>query len=131
MGRFKIASFSILFAILFINTIQSSYGLSDQSCMIDHDNGGAPAVYESQECTRWVLTNGSLQNQNLISCQFATFPGMLGISRRPFNAVAVFDGHGGRESSEMGSKLLLDYLHVFQEAIKNDHVSCSTADVVL
>jgi protein phosphatase 1K len=74
MGRFKIASFSILFAILFINTIQSSYGLSG-SCMIDHDNGGAPAVYESQECTRWVLTNGSLQNQNLISCQFATFQG--------------------------------------------------------
>lgn len=26
--------------------------------------------------------------------------------------MAVFDGHGGRESSEMGSKLLLDYLHV-------------------
>ena len=26
------------------------------------------------------------------------------------NAVAVFDGHGGRESSEMESKLLLDYL---------------------
>jgi protein phosphatase 1K len=34
------------------------------------------------------------------------------ILRRTVNVVAVFDGHGGRESSEMGSKLLLDYLHV-------------------
>ncbi|CAK7346524.1 unnamed protein product [Dovyalis caffra] len=117
MGRFKIASFSILFALLFINTIQSSYGLS-VSCMIDYDYGGAPAVYESQECPQWVLSNGSLQNQNLNNCQFATLQGRreyqedrvvcdldmklpllknnsLDFEDDVVGILAVFDGHGG------------------------------------
>ncbi|KAG6776371.1 hypothetical protein POTOM_019877 [Populus tomentosa] len=151
MGRFKITSFSIPFVLLFINSIQSSHGLS-VSCMIDYDNGGAPAVYESQECPRWVLSNGSLQNQNIKNCQFATLQGrreyqedrvvcnldmklpllknnsLLDFEEDTVGIVAVFDGHGGKEASEMGSKLLFDY---FKEAIKNGYFSGSTANVVL
>ncbi|KAJ6412273.1 hypothetical protein OIU84_005353 [Salix udensis] len=135
MGRFKITSFSIPFVLLFINAIQSSHGLS-VSCMINYDNGGAPEVYESQECPQWVLSNGSLQNQNIKNCQFATLQGrreyqedrvvcnldmklpllknnsLLDFEEDTVGIVAVFDGHGGKEASEMGSKLLFDYFKV-------------------
>ncbi|KAJ6773828.1 PROTEIN PHOSPHATASE 2C 51-RELATED [Salix purpurea] len=169
MGRFKITSFSIPFVLLFINAIQSSYGLS-VSCMIDYDNGGAPEVYESQECPQWVISNGSLQNQNIKNCQFATLQGrreyqedrvvcnldmklpllknnsLLDFEEDTVGIVAVFDGHGGKEASEMGSKLLFDYFKVHlvflsqffdidlkftQEAVKNGYFSGSTANVVL
>jgi protein phosphatase 1K len=104
--------------------------------MIDYDNGGAPAVYESQECPRWVLSNGSLKNQNIKNCQFATLQGrreyqedrvvcnldmklpllknnsLLDFEEDTVGIVAVFDGHGGKEASEMGSKLLFDYFKV-------------------
>lgn len=135
MGRFKITSFSIPFVLLFMKSIQSSHGLS-VSCMMDYDNGGAPAVYESQECPRWVLSNGSLQNQNIKNCQFATLQGrreyqedrvvcnldmklpllknnsLLDFEEDTVGIVAVFDGHGGKEASEMGSELLFDYFKV-------------------
>lgn len=45
------------------------------SCMMAYDEGGAPAVLHTPECTsHWVLNTLSLQNQTA-NCQFATLQG--------------------------------------------------------
>ncbi|KAJ9172005.1 hypothetical protein P3X46_015296 [Hevea brasiliensis] len=134
---------SLLFGVVLI-TIPSSYGLS-VSCMMEYDDGGAPAVYGYPECPQWVLSPaGSLQNQNL-NCQFAILQGRRdyqedaiacnldikvpllakdagknGFEEEAVGIVAVFDGHGGKECSEMASKLLFDYfyLHVVFQSYK-------------
>jgi serine/threonine protein phosphatase PrpC len=38
--------------------------------------------------------------------------GKNGLEEVTVGVVAVFDGHGGNEASEMASKLLLDYLYM-------------------
>lgn len=38
--------------------------------------------------------------------------GKNGLEEVTVGVVAVFDGHGGNEASEMASKLLLDYLYI-------------------
>ncbi|KAF2314834.1 hypothetical protein GH714_036852 [Hevea brasiliensis] len=134
---------SLLFGVVLI-TIPSSYGLS-VSCMMEYDDGGAPAVYGYPECPQWVLSSaGSLQNQNL-NCQFAILQGRRDyqedaiacnldikvpllakdagkneFEEEAVGIVAVFDGHGGKECSEMASKLLFDYfyLHVVFQSYK-------------
>ncbi|KAK1373063.1 Protein-serine/threonine phosphatase [Heracleum sosnowskyi] len=105
------------------------------SCMMAYDEGGAPAVFESPECTQWVLPPRILNNQAK-NCQFASVQGHRdyqedrvtcnldfkipvlgskdGLKEIVVGVLAVFDGHGGKEASEMASNYLLDYflLHV-------------------
>ncbi|XP_062178306.1 probable protein phosphatase 2C 51 isoform X3 [Alnus glutinosa] len=116
---------------LFIIMIPSSYGVS-VSCMMTYDEGGVFAVLESPECSEWVLSAGSPQNQT-VKCQSATLQGHRkyqedrivchlhmkipllgknGLEEVTVGVVAVFDGHGGNEASEVASKLLLDYFYM-------------------
>lgn len=120
----------LLLGILFI-AIPSSYGVS-VSCMMAYDEGGISSVLESPECSEWVLSTGSLQNKT-VNCQSATLQGHReyqedrilchldlkiprlgknGLEEGTVGVMAVFDGHGGKEASEMASKLLLDYLYM-------------------
>jgi hypothetical protein len=69
MEGFKIGVMLGLLAIM----IPSSYGVS-VSCMMAYDEGGVFAVLESPECSEWVLSAGSPQNQT-VNCQSATLQG--------------------------------------------------------
>ncbi|PSS07287.1 Protein phosphatase 2C 51 [Actinidia chinensis var. chinensis] len=116
---------------VFMCVIPFSYGLSE-SCMMVYDEGRAPAVHRSPECSDWVLSAESRQNQK-VNCQFSTTQGRrryqedhiscnldmkipLSGENGPKNinvgVVAVFDGHIGKEASEMASKLFMDYFHL-------------------
>lgn len=54
----------------------SSYGNGiSVSCMMMYDEGGVPAVYESNECLQWVLSTASLHNRT-DDCQFAQLQGL-------------------------------------------------------
>ncbi|XP_075641137.1 putative protein phosphatase 2C 51 isoform X1 [Castanea sativa] len=128
MKGFKI---SILWLGIFVLAIPSSYGVS-VSCMMAYDEGGISTVLESPECSEWVLSTESLQNKTL-NCQSATLQGhrdyqedrilchldmkiprlgKSGLEEGKVGVMAVFDGHGGKEASEMASKLLLDYFYM-------------------
>ncbi|XP_063946285.1 probable protein phosphatase 2C 51 isoform X2 [Daucus carota subsp. sativus] len=123
------------------------------SCMMAYDEGGAPAVFQSLECPQWDFPAKILQNQT-DNCQFATIQGYRdyqedrvtcnldfkipvlgknGPKEIVVGVLAIFDGHGGKEASEMASKYLLDYflLHVifctYKQSIllQNKHESVS------
>ncbi|XP_050236569.1 probable protein phosphatase 2C 51 [Mercurialis annua] len=159
-GRIDVAVATILFDLVLIAAIPSSSSSKSKSygglpvsvwCMTEYDSGSAPAVYDSLECSQWK----SLQNQISNNCQFAILhgrrqyqedaivchlhfniplPGKNGFEEQKIGVVAVFDGHGGSEASEMASNLLLDYLYlhvVFQSYKKivqhhDDDVSSSS-----
>ncbi|KAK9069007.1 hypothetical protein SSX86_013123 [Deinandra increscens subsp. villosa] len=113
--------------------------IGSSPCMIAYNDGGAPAVLQSLECASVFMVE-SLKNSTK-SCNFATLQGHrkyqedrvscnLGI-RLPLTGkdtlkeakvdlLAVFDGHGGIEASEMASQHLLDYflVHVIAGALK-------------
>uniref|UniRef100_A0A5B7ATC2 PPM-type phosphatase domain-containing protein n=1 Tax=Davidia involucrata TaxID=16924 RepID=A0A5B7ATC2_DAVIN len=116
---------------LFLSTISFAIATIEVSvsCMMVYDEGGASAVFGSPDCPQWVLSTESLPNQTG-NCQFATlqghreyqedritcnlemkmpFLGKNGIKEVMVGIAAVFDGHGGKEASEMASKHLLDY----------------------
>lgn len=89
-------------------------------------------MLESPECSEWALSAGCPQNQT-VNCQSATLQGHReyqedrivchlhmkipllgknGLEEVTVGVVAVFDGHGGNEASEVASKLLLDYFYM-------------------
>ncbi|XP_057514965.1 putative protein phosphatase 2C 76 isoform X2 [Actinidia eriantha] len=124
MGGLKVV---LLLLGVFMCVIPFSYGLSE-SCMMVYDEGRAPAVLRSPECPDWVLSAESRLN-----CQFSTTQGRrryqedhiscnlnmkipLSGENGPKNinvgVVAVFDGHIGKEASEMASKLFMDYFYL-------------------
>ncbi|XP_019264222.1 PREDICTED: probable protein phosphatase 2C 51 isoform X2 [Nicotiana attenuata] len=103
------------------------------SCMMAYDEGGASAVFSSPECPQWVFSaaiqNGTdnclvathqgrrkYQEDRVICYPRVTLPvlGEDGPNEASLGIAAVFDGHGGREASEMASQKFLDYflLHV-------------------
>ncbi|CAK9143756.1 unnamed protein product [Ilex paraguariensis] len=125
---------------LFLCAISSAVHGVSVSCMMAYDEGGVPAVFQSPECLKWLLLVEAHQNQT-DNCQFATLqghreyqedfvtcnldmkipiPGKYGPEKVTVGLAAVFDGHGGKEASEMASKSLLDYffLHVLFNTYK-------------
>ncbi|XP_074353395.1 putative protein phosphatase 2C 51 isoform X1 [Apium graveolens] len=122
------------------------------ACMMAYDEGGAPAVFQSPECPQWVLPPRILNNQTT-NCQFATVQGhrdyqedrvtcnidfkipVLGkdeLKEIVVGVLAVFDGHGGKEASEMASNYLLDYflLHVIFCTYKQSMLSVEKRKLV-
>ncbi|KAL0389462.1 UNVERIFIED_CONTAM: putative protein phosphatase 2C 51 [Sesamum calycinum] len=129
-------------AVIAVLLCAVSYGVHgvSVSCMMAYDEGGAPAVFSSPECPRWVLSPASSENLTR-DCQFATLQGHrehqedrvacnlnmilpfsdeAGIEEISVGIAAIFDGHGGDEASEMASTKLFDYfmLHVVFTAYK-------------
>ncbi|AEE80468.1 kinase superfamily protein [Arabidopsis thaliana] len=107
------------------------------TCLAVYKQGGAPAVFQSPKCPRWILQNwGSPTHSGAGRCHTAAiqgrrnyqedrllcaldlripFPGKTGTPKDVLVGIAaVFDGHNGAEASDMASKLLLDYfaLHI-------------------
>ncbi|XP_058197311.1 probable protein phosphatase 2C 51 isoform X1 [Rhododendron vialii] len=134
--RFEIV---LLVAGLFLCAISCAAPEVSVSCMMAYDEGSAPAVLESPECPQWGLSSRSHNGTG--NCQFATlqghrdyqedhitcnlemnirFLGKDGPKEVFVGVAAVFDGHGGKEASEMASKNFLDYffLHVVFNAYK-------------
>ncbi|KAH7517271.1 hypothetical protein FEM48_Zijuj09G0045200 [Ziziphus jujuba var. spinosa] len=108
-----------------------SHGEESSTCLTLYKEGGAPAVFQSPKCPRWKLSSYASRSPSTARCQSAMlqgrrksqedrtlcvldltvpFPGKVGIKEVTVGVVAVFDGHGGAEASEMASKLLLEYL---------------------
>ncbi|XP_059625917.1 probable protein phosphatase 2C 51 isoform X2 [Cornus florida] len=130
----------VVLLVLLLSAISSATQEVSVSCMMLYDEGGAPAVFESPECSQWVISPESLRNQ-AANCQFATlqghreyqedriacnlemkipFVGKNGTKEVMVGIAAIFDGHSGAEASEMASKCFLDYfyLHVVFNAYK-------------
>ncbi|PSS06372.1 Protein phosphatase 2C 51 [Actinidia chinensis var. chinensis] len=141
--------FKIVFVVLlrlFLFAFSSSTHEVSVSCMMVYDEGSASDVLESPECPQWGL---SAQSQNRTrNCQFAMLQGHReyqedriacnlkmsipilgkdGPKEVLVGVVAVFDGHGGKEASEIASENLLDYffLHVVFNTYKQS-VTCKT-----
>ncbi|XAR61161.1 Phosphoprotein phosphatase [Bertholletia excelsa] len=114
---------------LFLSAISSAAPDVSVSCMMVYDEGGAPAVLESPECPHWKLY--PLSHNQTKNCQFAmlqghrkyqedrlacnlklNIPSLDGVEELLVGVAAVFDGHGGKEASEMASKNFLDYFFV-------------------
>ncbi|XP_027773404.1 probable protein phosphatase 2C 51 isoform X1 [Solanum pennellii] len=110
------------------------------SCMMAYDEGGASAVFNSPECHRWdfstAIKNGTdncliathqgrrkYQEDRITCYPRVTVPvlGEDGVEEASVGIAAVFDGHGGKEASEMASQKLIDYflLHVVFNTYKN------------
>ncbi|PHU16459.1 hypothetical protein BC332_17664 [Capsicum chinense] len=110
------------------------------SCMMAYDEGGASAVLSSPECPRSdfsaAIKNGTddclvathqgrrkYQEDRIRCYPHVTVPvlGEDGLNEASMGVAAVFDGHGGKEASEMASQRILDYLllHVIFNTYKN------------
>ncbi|XP_047954839.1 probable protein phosphatase 2C 51 isoform X1 [Salvia hispanica] len=102
------------------------------ACMMAYEEGGVSGVLNSPECP-WLSFPSSLHSSNSNNhCHFATLQGRRDYQEDrllcnlhlhlPFSHVAgeegvpsigvaaIFDGHGGREASEMASAMLSPYL---------------------
>ncbi|KAL5863951.1 hypothetical protein ACOSQ3_001465 [Xanthoceras sorbifolium] len=126
---------AVVVGLVLVKSIEGSSngnGIS-VSCMMAYDEGGAPAVFESDECLQWLLSaSASLPNQTA-SCHFSQLQGLrkyqedhischlhlkiplLGknqLKEVTVGIIGVFDGHGGKEASEMASNSLLDYFYL-------------------
>lgn len=98
------------------------------SCLKVYEEGGAPAVLESRECPQWCPS--SLSQDRAQNCQFSTLQGRReyqedrvtcnlqlkvavtgkdGPKEEEIGVAAIFDGHGGKEASELSYKNFLDY----------------------
>ncbi|XP_059300878.1 probable protein phosphatase 2C 51 isoform X2 [Lycium ferocissimum] len=128
-------------ALLFGAFLCSSYAYEvSVSCMMAYDEGDASAVFNSPECPRWDFS--SAINNVTDDCLVATHQGRRkyqedrircylhvtvpvlgedGPNEAGVGIAAVFDGHGGKEASEMASQKFLDYflLHVVFNTYKN------------
>ncbi|XP_060178063.1 probable protein phosphatase 2C 51 isoform X2 [Lycium barbarum] len=128
-------------ALLFGAFLCSSYAYEvSVSCMMAYDEGGASAVFNSPECPRWDFS--AAVNNETDDCLVATHQGRRkyqedrircyphvtvpvlgedGPNEAGVGIAAVFDGHGGKEASEMASQKFLDYflLHVVFNTYKN------------
>lgn len=141
MSRFKIEIVDQLFLCAICFTTAHGHGISLASCLIAYNEGGAPALFHSgRECPQWLLLVNSLKNKTR-NCDFATIQGhrdyqedratcnldinipLLGkqvVKESKLDVLAIFDGHGGEEASEMANQKFLDYflLHVVVGAFK-------------
>ncbi|KAL6505165.1 hypothetical protein OROGR_024982 [Orobanche gracilis] len=134
--------FGLLFILVgFVIFANAPVAGESPTCLTVYREGGAPAVFESPKCPRWMLSNFKpQQNRHFRSpsatCQSAMlqgrrkshedrtlcvvdlripFPGPTGVKEVKIGIMAVFDGHNGSEASEMASELLLEYfvLHTY------------------
>lgn len=128
------------FLILIVLLIQLIQFLNSESpnCVAVYKEGGAPAVFESPKCPRWIFPSVAefRLRHHPSGCHVSVHQG-----RRPYQEdrtvcaldikipfiekkrireinvgiIAVFDGHNGAEASDMASELLLDYflLHAY------------------
>ncbi|KAK3005537.1 hypothetical protein RJ639_017527, partial [Escallonia herrerae] len=135
----KTCKLSIIVAVvLLLLTVHPCHGISE-SCMKAYNQGGAPAVLQSPDCSQWVLSTRSLVNQTT-NCEFVNnigealyqedhiscnidmqipLPGKDGPKDVRVGVVAVFDGHMGEEASRMSSELLLQYYLLHSAFIVN------------
>ncbi|KAL8530487.1 hypothetical protein ACS0TY_007506 [Phlomoides rotata] len=114
------------------------------SCMMAYEEGGAPAVFNSLECSHWGFSTESTNSTK--NCEFATRQGHRQYQedrvtcnldlKLPFSGegpkditvgiAAIFDGHGGDEASEMASTKIINYflMHVvfttYKQALSNN-----------
>ncbi|XP_019101765.1 PREDICTED: uncharacterized protein LOC104788671 isoform X2 [Camelina sativa] len=126
-----LVSFVIVFFFLAIKC-----GGESPTCLAIYKQGGAPAVFQSPKCPRWILHNwGPRRTPTTGLCHTAAiqgrrnyqedrllcaldlripFPRKSGTKDVSVGIAAVFDGHNGAEASEMASNLLFDYfaLHI-------------------
>ncbi|XP_042518279.1 uncharacterized protein LOC122092049 isoform X3 [Macadamia integrifolia] len=123
-----------LLVLLLLLSIPCFNGESSR-CLMVYKEGGAPAVFQSPKCPRWILSTDGFRRRK-VNCESAMlqgrrrsqedrtlcaldlqipFPGRTGLQDVTVGIVAVFDGHNGFEASEMASKLLLEYftLHIY------------------
>ncbi|XP_071721292.1 probable protein phosphatase 2C 51 [Rutidosis leptorrhynchoides] len=133
----KIVALSAEILILFSRLIYAV----DSSCMIAYNDGGAPAVLQSLECTTAIQWVESFKKSTK-DCDFASLQGhrqyqedrvtcihniklpLIGKGTKSdakVDLLAIFDGHGGSEASEMAKQYLLGFflVHVIANAIKN------------
>uniref|UniRef100_M1BRZ9 Protein phosphatase 2C 51 n=1 Tax=Solanum tuberosum TaxID=4113 RepID=M1BRZ9_SOLTU len=110
-----------------------------------YDEGGASAVFNSPECQLWdfftAIKNGTdncliathqgrrkYQEDRMTCYPRVTVPvlGEDGVEEASVGIAAVFDGHGGKEASEMASQKFFDYflLHVVFNTYKNLFSHC-------
>ncbi|KNA05523.1 hypothetical protein SOVF_189480 isoform A [Spinacia oleracea] len=102
-----------------------------ESCIRLYKEGGAPAVLHSPECSfQYILPR---EHNHTTKCQFASLQGRrkyqedrvlcdldmqidllgnLGQENLKIGIAAVFDGHGGKEASELAVQLLSHYLQL-------------------
>lgn len=128
-------------ALLLVTFLCSSYAYEvSVSCMMAYDEGGASAVFNSPECQLWdfstAIKNGTdncliathqgrrkYQEDRMTCYPRVTVPvlGEDGVEEASVGIAAVFDGHGGKEASEMASQKFFDYflLHVVFNTYKN------------
>ncbi|KAM3373725.1 putative protein phosphatase 2C 51 isoform X1 [Capsicum galapagoense] len=143
-GHLRIYEFTMegeMVALLFVAFLCSTNAYEvTVSCMMAYDEGGASAVLSSPECPRWdfsaAIKNGTddclvathqgrrkYQEDRIRCYPHVTVPvlGEDGLNEASMGVAAVFDGHGGKEASEMASQRILDYLllHVIFNTYKN------------
>ncbi|XP_047270219.1 probable protein phosphatase 2C 51 isoform X2 [Capsicum annuum] len=143
-GHLRIYEFTMegeMVALLFVAFLCSTNAYEVMvSCMMAYDEGGASAVLSSPECPRWdfsaAIKNGTddclvathqgrrkYQEDRIRCYPHVTVPvlGEDGLNEASMGVAAVFDGHGGKEASEMASQRILDYLllHVIFNTYKN------------
>ncbi|KAJ3697501.1 hypothetical protein LUZ61_001206 [Rhynchospora tenuis] len=129
---------SFLLPLLLLFPFLLPVSAESPNCLAVYREGGAPAVFESPKCPRWILLASSPDRfrRSAPGCHVALNQGRrrsqedravcdLGL-RIPFlslgqdrgkmrikevdvGIIAIFDGHKGAEASEMASKLLQEY----------------------
>ncbi|XP_055832455.1 probable protein phosphatase 2C 51 isoform X2 [Solanum dulcamara] len=128
-------------ALFFVAFLCLSYAYEvSVSCMMAYDEGGASAVFNSPECRPWdfsaAIKNGTDKclvathqgrrkyQEDRIRCYPRVIVPVLGedgVGEASVGIAAVFDGHGGKEASEMASQKFFDYflLHIVFNTYKN------------
>ncbi|KAJ0734872.1 putative protein-serine/threonine phosphatase [Helianthus annuus] len=138
MRGFKntVPTFLLVSRIIIIILLSSA---TSSPCMINYNNGG---VVQSPDCAaEWGLMVELLKNSSEV-CEFASLQGhrkyqedrvscnvgirvpVIGKDEAKIDLLAVFDGHGGIEASEMAKQHLLDYflVHIIAGAFKKASV---------
>ncbi|KAK3003296.1 hypothetical protein RJ639_018520 [Escallonia herrerae] len=105
-GRFG-AFIGILLVLVSSST---THGQVTVACMKAYEEGSAPAIFRSPECPQWHL----IDNQ-IADCQYATLQGYREYLKDRVTCDLNFNDTvscGGKEASEMASKLFLDYFYL-------------------
>ncbi|KAK2987136.1 hypothetical protein RJ640_019696 [Escallonia rubra] len=123
MSTFRFGTF--IGILLVLVSLSTAHGHVTVACMMAYEEGGAPAVFRSPECLQWNLVGNQTANcqyatlqgyreyqEDRVTCDFNLTMPFLGILHDGVGVAAVFDGHGGKEASEMASKLFLDYFYL-------------------
>ncbi|XP_049408707.1 probable protein phosphatase 2C 51 [Solanum stenotomum] len=139
MAEFSMEGEKVAFLLVTFLCSSCAYEVS-VSCMMAYDEGGASAVFNSPECQLWdfstAIKNGTdncliathqgrrkYQEDRMTCYPRVTVPvlGKDGVEEASVGIAAVFDGHGGKEASEMASQKFFDYflLHVVFNTYKN------------